>query len=198
MTAISAQLVKQLREMTGAGMMDAKKALVETAGDLDAASDLLRKKGLAQASKKAGRETGEGLVHSYIHAGGKVGVLLQINCETDFVARTDVFQALTHDIALHIAANSPQYIDPESIPSDILDKEKEIYVEAAKAENKPVDIAEKIAEGKLERFYEQNCLLLQPFVKDPEQTIADVLNAAIAKLGENIKIGNFARFQIGA
>jgi elongation factor Ts len=193
---ITAGTVKELREQTGAGLMDCKKALSEAGGSLDKARDILRQKGLAMASKKTGREASEGLVNSYIHM-DKIGVLVEINCETDFVAKTDEFRAFVKDIAMHIAAANPAYLKREDIPSDIIEKEKEIYVSQIK--NKPPHIVEKILEGKLEKFYEDMCLVDQIFVKDPEQKmkIKDLVVEKIAQLGENIVIKRFARFQLG-
>ena len=198
MTNITAQQVKELRDRTAAGMMDAKQALVEAGGDIEKAIDVLRKKGLAKASKKAGRDTAEGVVHSYIHAGGKIGVLLEVNCESDFVALTEQFQQMVHDIAMHIAAVGPQYVSSEDIPADVIAKEKEINVEEAKGQNKPADVAERIAEGKLKNFYEQVSLLNQPYVRDGSRTVGEIIAAMISTLGENIRINRFARFQIGA
>lgn len=197
MSQITAQQVKALREQTGAGMMDAKKALVEAAGNIDSAIDLLRKSGAAKASKKTDRDTSEGLVDSYLHAGGKIGVMVEVNCESDFVARTADFKTFVHDLAMHIAASSPSYVTREEVPADVLQKEKEIFVEIAKGQDKPEGIALKIAEGKLEGFYAGVVLLDQPFVKDSSQTISELLTAIIARLGENIRINRFARFEIG-
>ncbi|OIP97483.1 translation elongation factor Ts [Candidatus Wirthbacteria bacterium CG2_30_54_11] len=198
MATITAQQVKTLRDTTGAGMMYAKQALVEANGDTDKAIDILRTKGLAKAGKKASRDANEGLVECYLHAGGKLGVLLEINCETDFVARTDEFKQLAHDIAMHIAATSPSYVSVEEVPAEVVAKEKEIYLESVKQQGKPAEVADKIAGGKLEKFYDDVCLLRQAYVKDSTKTIQDILNAMIAKMGENIKINRFARFQIGA
>jgi len=189
-------MVGELRSKTGAGLMDCKKALAETGGNEEEAITLLRKKGMASAAKKAGREAGDGLVESYIHLGGKVGVLLEINCETDFVAKTDGFKDLARDICLHIAAASPVCVTREEVPSDILDKEREIA--SAGTEGKPAQIVEKIVSGRLEKVYQQLVLLEQPFVKDNDKTIQDVLTESISKMGENIIIKRFARFQIGA
>src|SRR4051812_13574021 len=194
---ISASLVKELRDKTGAGMMDCKKALSETSGDFEKAIEYLRKKGIASASKKAGRATKEGLVSSYIHGEGKVGVLVEINCETDFVARTEQFRQLTKDVAMHIAAANPQWVRPEEVPAEIQAKEKEIAVAQMQASGKPAAVLEKIAEGKLKKFYEDTCLLNQAFVKDPGKTIELVLKEAISTLGENISIRRFARFALG-
>jgi elongation factor Ts len=195
--SISAATVKELREQTGAGMMDCKKALTEAGGDMEKALDVLRKKGLAKAAGKASREASDGLVTSYIHMGGKLGVLLEVNCETDFVAKTEDFQQLVKDIAMHIAAAGPAYVTREDVPSDVIEKEKEIY--ASQVENKPPQVVEKIVEGKLEKFYSDTCLVDQVFVKDPDQKqkIRDLIVEKIAKLGENIVIRRFVRFQLG-
>ncbi len=195
--AVDAKMVKTLREMTGAGMLDCKKALEETGGNLEEAVELLRKKGIAKAAKKAGRATKEGLIHSYIHAGGKVGVLLELNCETDFVARNEVFKELANEIALQIAAMKPQYVKREDVPAEIVAKEGEIAREAAIAEGKPEHIAEKIAEGKLNKFYKEVCLYEQPYIKDDSKTIEDVIKEYIAKLGENIQVRRFCRYELG-
>ena len=194
---ISASNIKELRDQTGVGMMDCKKALTEAAGDLDKALDLLRQKGLAMASKKASREASEGLVNSYIHMGGKIGVLVEVNCETDFVAKTDDYQELVKDIAMHIAAANPSYVKREDIPSEVIEKEKEIY--ASQVEGKKPEIIDKIVEGKLEKFFSDSCLVDQVFVKDPDGKlkIKDLIVEKIAKLGENIQIKRFARFQLG-
>jgi elongation factor Ts len=194
---ITANLVKDLREKTGAGMMDCKKALAETSGDFEKAIDYLRKKGIASASKKAGRTAKEGVVSSYIHGEGRVGVLLEINCETDFVARTEQFRTLVKDVAMHIAAANPSYVRPEEVPADILAREKEIAIAQMQASGKPAAVLEKIAEGKIKKFYEDNCLLNQVFVKDPNKTGDQLQKEAIAALGENISIRRFSRFQLG-
>ena len=194
---ISADKVRDLREKTGVGIMDCKKALKETQGDMDKALNFLREKGLASAQKKAGRAASDGLVVSYIHAGGKVGVLAEINCETDFVAKTGDFQNLTKDIALHIAAMNPVYLKREDIPADVIAREKEIYKAQAKGEGKPEKVFDKIVEGKLERYYKDVCLLEQPFVKDSGINVADMITVAIAKLGENIQVRRFSRFKVG-
>ena len=194
---ISANLVKELREKTGAGMMDCKKALAETSGDFEKAIEYLRKKGIASAAKKAGRATKEGLVTSYIHGEGKVGVLLEVNCETDFVARTEQFRAFVKDVSMHIAAASPQWVRPEEVPADIVAKEKEIAVAQMQASGKPAAVLEKIAEGKVKKFYEDNCLMQQVFVKDPNKTIEQLLKETIATLGENMAIRRFVRFALG-
>ncbi len=195
--SISAEMVRQLREETGAGMMDCKSALVEAKGDTEAARELLRKKGLAAAAKKAGRTASEGMVGSYIHPGSKVGVLLEVNCETDFVAKTPEFQALVKDIAMHVAAASPLYVGKEDVPAEILDKEKEIYKAQAAAQGKPANVQEKIAEGKLKQYYTEFVLLEQPFVKDPDKTIGQLVQEKIALIKENIVVRRFARFKVG-
>lgn len=194
---ISASLVKDLREKTGAGMMDCKKALVEAAGDFEKAVDYLRKKGIASASKKSGRLTKEGAVTSYIHGEGKVGVLLEVNCETDFVARTEQFRQLVKDIAMHVAAANPQWVRSDEVPADILAKEKEIAIAQMQASGKPPAVLEKIAEGKIKKFFEDNCLLHQMFVKDPSKTIEQLIKESIATLGENMSVRRFARFTLG-
>lgn len=195
--AVDAKLVKTLREMTGAGMLECKAALEEANGDLELAVEILRKKGIAKAAKKAGRETKEGLIHSYIHAGGRIGVLLELNCETDFVARNELFKELANEIALQIAAMRPQYVKREDIPREIIEKEGEIAREAALAEGKPAHIAEKIAEGKLEKFYKEVCLYEQPYIKDDKKTVEEVIKEYIAKIGENIQVRRFCRFELG-
>ncbi len=194
---ISANTVKELREKTGAGMMDCKKALTENSGDFDKAIEWLRKKGIASASKKAGRATKEGAVSSYIHGEGKVGVLLEVNCETDFVARTEQFRTFVKDVSMHIAAAGPQWVRPEEVPADIIQKEKEIAIAQMQASGKPAAVLEKIAEGKIKKFYEDTCLLHQPFVKDPSKTIDQLLKELIATLGENMGIRRFSRFVLG-
>jgi elongation factor Ts len=197
MAEISAALVKKLRELTGAGMMECKAALTEANGDLEEATTILRKRGLAQATKKAGRSTNEGLIGSYIHMGGKIGVLVEINCESDFVARTDDFQNLAREVAMHVAAASPQYVRREDVPADVLEREKDVYRAQMAGQNKPAQVIDKIIEGKLGSFYEQVCLLDQPSIRDPKVTISQMLQAAIAKLGENISIARFVRFKLG-
>ena len=194
---VSANMVKELREKTGAGMMDCKKALAETGGDFQKALDYLRQKGLATAAKRAGRVASEGRVGSYIHAGGKIGVMVEVNCETDFVAKTDDFQAFAKDVAMHIAASNPSYIRREEVTADVLEREKEIYRAQARDAKKPEKVMEKIVEGKLEKFYGEVCLLEQAFVKDPDITIQDLLNGLIGKLGEKIEIRRFTRYQVG-
>ena len=194
---ISAKSVKELRDATGAGMMDCKKALSETNGDVSKALEHLRKAGIAKAEKKSGRSTKEGLIDFYIHHGGKLGVLVEINCETDFVARTEQFKSFTKDIAMHIAASNPLSIKREDIPSDIIEKEKEIFAELTRKEGKPENIVDKIVKGRLDKFFSENSLLEQSYVKDPEKTVQDILTDIIAKLGENISIQRFKRFQLG-
>ena len=194
---ISSQLVKDLRQKTGAGVMDCKAALQEAQGDMEKAIEYLRRKGLATAAKKASRVANDGLVSAYIHAGGKIGVLVEVNCETDFVARTEDFQSFVKNVAMHIAAASPQYIRREEVPPEIIDREKRIYREQALDSGKPERVLDKIVEGKLERFYSEVCLLEQTYVRDPDVTVKDVLDALIAKIGENITIRRFARFQLG-
>ena len=199
--AITAGQVKELREATGAGMMDCKKALAENNGDMDAAKDFLRKKGLAAASKKAGRVAAEGAVGSYVHMGGRIGVLVEINCETDFVAKTDEFQELVRDIAMHIAGAPvvPLAVSREDIDPDVLAKEREMGIAQAKEQGKPEKIWDKIADGKVEKFVKDSCLLEQVFVKDPDgkQTIKDLLTEKVAKIGENIQVRRFSRFELG-
>ncbi len=197
MAAISATMVKQLREKTGAGMMDCKNALSECDGDMDKAVDFLRKKGLATAQKRAGRAMTEGIIQSYIHLGGKLGVLVEINCETDFVARNEDFQEFAKNISMHIAASNPLGIQAEDVPEDIVKKEKEIYRAQAQELGKPENVIEKIVEGKLKKFFTDNCLLNQPYVKNPDITISDLLTEMIGKIGENISIKRFVRYQIG-
>jgi elongation factor Ts len=197
MADITAAMVKQLREKTGAGMMDCKSALAESKGDLDKAVEFLRKKGLATAQKRAGRTMSQGVVESYIHMGGKIGVMVEVNCETDFVAKTDDFKEFARNIAMHVAAVSPVGILPEDVPADILEKEKEIYRAQALELGKPENMVDKIAEGKLKKFFKESCLMNQPYVKDPNLTVTDYLNDMVAKTGENITIRRFARFQVG-
>ncbi len=194
---IPAQLVKELRERTNAGFADCRAALVEAEGDIEKAISVLRKKGQAAAAKKAQREAGEGLVGSYIHAGGKIGVLVEINCESDFVARTSEFQQLCHDIAMHIAALDPRYVRREEVTAEMLEKEREIYTAQARATGKPDAVIEKIVNGKMEKFYEENCLYEQHYIKDESVTIGEMISQAIAKLGENMGIRRFVRFKVG-
>jgi elongation factor Ts len=197
MADINAALVKQLRDATGAGMMECKAALVEAKGNLDEAVTILRKRGLAQATKKAGRSTNEGVIGSYIHLCGLIGVLVEVNCESDFVAITDDFENLAREIAMHIAAANPQYVRREDVPPDVLDRERGIYRGQMEGQNKPVAVIDKIVDGKLNSFYEQVCLLDQPSIRDPKLTIGQVVQAAIAKMGENIAIPRFVRFKLG-
>jgi elongation factor Ts len=194
---IPASLVKQLRDQTGAGMMECKAALQEANGNLEEAVTILRKRGLAQASKKSGRATGEGLIGSYIHAGGKIGVLVELNCESDFVARTEDFQALLKEIALQVAAASPTWVRREDVPADVLERERSVYRAQVEASGKPANVIDKIVEGKLESFYEQHVLLDQPSIRDPKTKVHQLVQAAIAKLGENISVARFVRFKVG-
>ena len=190
-------MVKDLRQRTGAGVIDCKTALHEAKGDMEGAIEYLRRKGLATAAKKAGRIATDGLVSSYIHAGGKMGVLVEVNCETDFVARTEDFQGFVKNIAMHVAAANPQYIRREDVPAAVIEKEKRIYRDQARDSNKPEKVIDKIVEGKLERFFSEVCLLEQTFIRDSDLTVREVLEATIAKVGENISIRRFARFQLG-
>jgi len=194
---IPANLVKELRERTGAGFSDCRAALVESAGDIEKAINILRKKGQAAAAKKAQREASEGLVGHYIHAGGKIGVIVEVNCESDFVARTEAFQRLCHDIAMHIAALDPRYLRREEVTSEMLDKERDIYREQARATGKTDQVVEKIVTGKMEKFYEENCLYEQHYIKDESVTIGEMITQAIANLGENISVRRFVRFKVG-
>ena len=194
---ISAEMVRKLREDTGAGMMECKSALVESGGDLEKARDVLRKKGLATAAKKAGRTASEGMIGSYIHPGAKVGVLVEVNCETDFVARTPEFQALVKDVSMHIAATSPLYVTKEEVPPAVLEREKEIYKAQAAAQGKPANVVDRIAEGKLKDYYSTFVLLEQSFVKDQAKTVGQLVQEKIALLKENIVIRRFARFKVG-
>ncbi len=194
---ITAALVKELRDRSGVGMMECKKALVETGGNIDKAFDHLRKAGAAKALKKEGREAKEGVVISYIHPGAKLGVLLELNCETDFVAKTEDFVNLGNDIAMHIAATDPLAVASEDISSEVIEKEKEIYSDQAKKTNKPAEIIEKMVEGRLKKFYKENVLIEQDFVKDPNKTIKDIITDTVGKLGENIVVSRFTRFQLG-
>lgn len=193
----TAKDVQALREKSGAGMMDCKKALTEANGDMEEATKLLREKGLAAATKKAGRIAAEGVVDSYIHMGGKIGVLVEVNCETDFVAKTDNFKALVHDIALQIAASNPKYIDRTQVPADVLETEKEVIRAQAMNEGKPAAIAERMVNGRIEKFYTENCLIDQPFVKEPDKTIGMLITESIAKIGEKISIRRFVRYEMG-
>ena len=193
---ISAVAVKELRQRTGAGVMDCKKALLECAGNIDEAIDFLRKRGLAKAAKKAGRATAEGLIGSYIHAGGKIGVLVEVNCETDFVAKTEDFQKLVKEISMHIAAMTPLYISREDVASTVIDKEQEILRAEAATSGKPEKVVDKIVKGRMEKFFADSCLLEQAYIKDPQVTIQDLISAAIAKSGENITVRRFTRYQV--
>ena len=197
MAEITAALVKELRERTGAGMMDCKKALSATDGDLEKAIDFLREKGLAAAAKKAGRVAAEGLVEAYIHGGGRIGVLVEVNCETDFVAKTDAFKELVKDIDMHIAATNPSYLKREEVPTAELEHEQAVLAEQARNEGKPEKIIEKMVAGRIEKYYKEVCLMEQPFVKDPDKTISDLITESIAKIGENISIRRFTRYQLG-
>ena len=197
MAEITAALVKELRERTGAGMMDCKKALSATDGDLEKAIDFLREKGLAAAAKKAGRVAAEGLVEAYIHGGGRIGVLVEVNCETDFVAKTDAFKELVKDIAMHIAATNPSYLKREEVPTAELEHEQAVLAEQARNEGKPEKIIEKMVAGRIEKYYKEVCLMEQPFVKDPDKTISDLITESIAKIGENISIRRCTRYQLG-
>jgi elongation factor Ts len=194
---INAELVKKLRDQTGAGMMECKKALVEAKGNLEEAVTILRKQGLAQATKKAGRSTNEGMIGHYIHMNGKIGVLVEVNCESDFVARTDDFQSLTREIAMHIAAANPTYARREDVPGDVLDRERSIYRSQMEGQKKPEQVIAKIVEGKLNSFFEQVCLIDQPSIRDPKVTIGQLIQQAIARLGENIAVPRFVRFKLG-
>lgn len=194
---ISAQLVKELRDRTGAGFNACREALIEAGGDLEKATIILRKKGQAAAAKKAARATSEGLVGSYIHAGGKIGAIVEVNCESDFVARTDDFQRLCHDLAMHVAATDPRFLRREQVTQEILDRERDIYRDQAKQTGKPDAVVEKIVSGKMEKFYEETCLYEQHFIKDEGLTVKELVDQAIAKMGENIAIRRFARFKVG-
>jgi len=197
MAEVSAGMVKELRERTGAGMMDCKKALNEVNGDMEKAIDYLREKGLAAAAKKSGRITAEGLVDSYIHGVGRIGVLVEVNCETDFVAKTDQFKALVRDIAMQIAASKPEYIRREEVPADIIAREKDVLAAQAANEGKPEKIIQKMVEGRIEKYYKEVCLLEQPFIKDPDISINQLLTGSISKIGENISVRRFVRFELG-
>ena len=197
MTQITAQSVRMLRQKTGLGMMDCKKALQETGGDSEKAIEYLRKQGLSAVEKRAGRDASEGLIQAYIHQGSRLGVLLEVNCETDFVARTDDFQEFAKDVAMHIAASQPLAVEREGIPADAVEKERAIYLEQAKNEGKPEHIAEKIVDGRMEKFYQENCLMEQVFVKNPDQTIGELVTEITAKIGEKITVRRFERFVLG-
>jgi elongation factor Ts len=197
---VRAESVKQLREKTGAGFMDCKKALAENRGDFDEAVRWLREKGLAAAAKKAGRATSEGLIGTYLHAGGRIGVLVEVNCETDFVAKTPEFQAMVKDLAMQVAAASPalaRFVRREEVPAETIEQEREIYRAQARGSGKPDKVIEKIVDGKVEKFLSDICLLEQPFIRDPEKTVSDVVNETISRLGENVQVRRFARFQLG-
>jgi elongation factor Ts len=198
MGEINAQMIKELRNRTNAGVMDCKEALTEAAGDMEKAVDFLRKKGLATALKRAGRETSEGLVHSYIHTGGKIGVLVEVNCETDFVAKTDEFKSFVKDLAMHIAASRPLGIEREDVPKDVLQREEQVYRAQALETGKPENILDKIVQGKMEKFYKESCLLEQQYVRDPDITIQDLIHDMVAKSGESISVRRFVRYQLGA
>jgi elongation factor Ts len=194
---IPAQLVKELRDRTGAGFSDCRNALIEASGDIEQAINVLRKKGQAAAAKKAQRSTSEGIVGSYIHAGGKIGAIVEVNCESDFVARTDDFQRLCHDLAMHVAATDPRFLRREQVTQEILDREREIFREQAKATGKPDPVIEKIVNGKMEKFYEENCLYEQHFIKDEGVTVKEMVDQLISKIGENVSIRRFSRFKVG-
>lgn len=198
MAEITAEMVKLLREATNAGVLDCKKALTETNGDFDAAVEILRKKGLATAAKKASRDANEGLIGVYVHPGSKVAAIVEVNCETDFVARTDEFQQLAHDLAMHVTAARPRWVVREDVPADVIAKEREVYSEQMTNSGKPAQVIERIVDGKLDKWFSEVCLLEQPFVKDPDVTIKDLLTSRIASLGENIKVRRFSRFEVGA
>ena len=195
--SVDAKLVKELREKTGAGMMDCKQALVKSSGDLDKAVDFLRKSGIAKAEKKVSRVAKEGMVYSYIHQGSRLGVLLEIGCETDFVAKTEGFQELAHNVAMQIAATNPIALCREEVPQKVIDREKEIYTDQAKSSGKPDNIIEKMVEGRLNKFYQENCLLEQNFIKDPDKKLKDIITETLAILGENITVNRYVRFAIG-
>ncbi|MEX1300407.1 MAG: translation elongation factor Ts [Desulfotignum sp.] len=197
MADISAAMVKELREATGSGIMDCKRVLAEADGNMEKAIELLRKKGLAKAAKRAGRSTSEGIIHSYIHTGARLGVLVEVNCESDFVAKTDDFVEFVKNIAMHIAAANPAGLTPEDVDKSVVEKEREIFKAQMLQEGKPENIIDKIVDGKVEKFYKEVCLMSQPYVKDPQKTIEEYLKETIGKIGENIQIKRFARFQIG-
>ncbi len=197
MSTITASMVSELRARTGAGIMDCKRALAENEGDMDKAVEELRKAGIAKAAKKAGRTTAQGLVHSYIHPGGRVGVLIEVNCETDFVARTEQFQALIHDLAMHVAAAAPLAVRPEELDAEIVERERSLFEAQAKESGKPDNVVEKMVEGRMKKFFEENVLLEQAFVKDPDKKVSDVIKEHIATIGENIVVNRFSRFELG-
>ncbi len=194
---VTAEMVKELRDRTGAGMMDCKKALVACDGDIEKSIDELRAKGLAKAAKKAGRVASEGVVTSYIHGGGRIGVLLELNCETDFVAKNEEFKQLAHDLAMQIAAANPEFVRREEIPADTLDREREVLKAQALEEGKPEKVIEKMVEGRIEKYYKERCLLEQSFIKDPDKTVQELVHGYVAKMGENISVRRFARFEVG-
>ncbi len=195
--SISAQVVKELREKTGAGMMDCKKALVDSKGDMEKAVDFLRKSGIAKAEKKGSRDVKEGIVYSYIHHGGRLGVLVEVNCETDFVAKTDGFKELVHNIAMQIAATNPVAVSSKDISKELIEKEKEIFTAQAKDSGKPDNIIEKIVEGRVQKYFQEVCLVEQPFIKDPDKRVGDIITETVATLGENITIGRYIRYAVG-
>ena len=195
--SIDAKLVKALRDRTGAGMMDCKKALVKSNGDMDNAIDFLRKSGIAKAEKKGSRETKEGIIYSYIHSGGRLGVLIELNCETDFVAKTDEFTELAHNFAMQVAATNPVSLDRDDVSPELIDREKNIYLDQAKKEGKPDAIIQKMVEGRINKFFQESCLMEQTYIKDPDKKVADLLNETISSLGENISINQYTRFAIG-
>ncbi len=194
---ISAAQVKELREKSGAGIMDCKEALKEANGQVEAAMDVLRKRGLSKAAKRADRTTGEGLVGSYIHAGGKIGVLVEVNCETDFVAKTEIFQQLVKDLAMHVAASNPLYVSRDQVPEEVVEKEREIFLSQAREEGKPEKVLDRIVEGRVEKYFEEVCLVDQPYIKDTDRTVQEHIVEAVAQLGENIVVRHFARFHVG-
>lgn len=194
---ITAEMVKVLRERTGAGMMDCKKALSETNGDMDKAVDFLREKGLSAAAKRAGKVAAEGVIEAYIHGAGRIGVMLELNCETDFVAKTDAFKALAKDIAMQVAASNPSYVRREEVPAEVIEHEREVLRAQAINEGKPANIAEKMVHGRVEKYYKEVCLLEQPYIKDPDKTINQLITESIAKIGENISVRRFTRYQLG-
>jgi len=195
--SIDAKLVKALRDRTGAGMMDCKKALVKSNGDMDNAIDFLRKSGIAKAEKKGSRETKEGIIYSYIHSGGRLGVLIELNCETDFVAKTDEFTELAHNFAMQVAATNPVSLDRDDVSPELIDREKNIYLDQAKKEGKPDAIIQKMVDGRINKFFQESCLMEQTYIKDPDKKVADLLNETISSLGENISINQYTRFAIG-
>lgn len=197
MAEVTAAMVKELRERTGAGMMDCKRALAETGGNLDKAADYLREKGLAAAAKKAGRVAAEGIVEAYIHGGGRIGVLIEVNCETDFVAKTGEFRSFVRDLAMQVAASRPEYVRREEVPPAVVTKEREILAAQAANEGKPEKIIQRMVDGRLEKFYKENCLLEQPFIKNPDITVQQLVTEMIAKIGENISVRRFARYEMG-